>query len=144
MVEVVPFEPQHYEQVMALWQATEGLTLRDADSREGVLAYVRRNPGLSFVARDEGVVVGAVLAGTDGRRGYLQHLAVARACRGRGIGRALAERVIGALSGLGVAKCHLMVRRENEPAKAFWAHLGWTARDDIAVMSHADSRAPNA
>jgi N-acetylglutamate synthase len=144
MVEILPLEPHDYEEVMALWQATEGLTIRDVDSREAVLAYILRNPGLSFVARDEGVVVGAVLAGTDGRRGYLQHLAVARPHRGQGLGRALAERVIEALSGVGVAKCHLMVRRENEPAKAFWEHLGWTARDDISVMSHADPGAANA
>ena len=144
MVEVVPFEPPDYEQVIALWGATEGLTLREVDSREPVLAYIRRNPGLSFVAREESVIVGAVLAGTDGRRGYLQHLAVARPYRGRGIGRTLAERVVEALSSMGVAKCHLMVRRENEAAKAFWEHLGWTVRDDISVMSHADPGVENA
>ena len=143
-VEVLPFQPQDYEQVMALWQATEGITLREADSREAILAYVARNPGLSFVARDGDVLAGAVLAGTDGRRGYLQHLAVAPAYRGRGVGRALAERVIEALGVAGVAKCHIMVRQENEPAKAFWEHLGWTVRDDISVMSHADPRVENA
>lgn len=144
MVEIVPFEPHDYEEVMALWRATEGLTLREVDSRDAILAYVARNPGLSFVARHEGVVVGAVLAGTDGRRGYLQHLAVAQPQRGQGLGRTLAERVIEALSAVGVAKCHLMVRRENELAKAFWEHLGWTARDDVSVMSHADPKAANA
>jgi N-acetylglutamate synthase len=142
-VGVLPFEPQDYEQVMALWQATEGLTLREVDSREAILAYLARNPGLSFVARDGDVLVGAVLAGTDGRRGYLQHLAVGPPYRGRGVGRALAERVVEALSGAGIAKCHLMVRAENEVAKAFWQHLGWTLRDDIMVMSHADPRAEN-
>jgi N-acetylglutamate synthase len=143
-VEVLPFQPQDYEQVMALWQATEGITLREADSREALLAYVARNPGLSFVARDGDVLAGAVLAGTDGRRGYLQHLAVAASYRGRGVGRALAERVVEALSAAGIAKCHLMVRQENERAKAFWQHLGWTVRDDISLMSHADPTAENA
>jgi N-acetylglutamate synthase len=143
-VEVLPFQPQDYEQVMALWQATEGITLREADSREAILAYVARNPGLSFVARNGDVLAGAVLAGTDGRRGYLQHLAVAPSYRGRGVGRALAERVIAALSAAGIAKCHLMVRQENERAKAFWEHLGWMVRDDIAVMSRADPGVENA
>jgi ribosomal protein S18 acetylase RimI-like enzyme len=144
MVEIVTFEPSDYQEVMALWRATEGLTLREVDSREAVVSYLGRNPGLSFVARDQDAVVGAVLAGTDGRRGYLQHLAVALSHRGRGIGRALAERVIEALSLAGVAKCHLMVRRENQPARAFWEHLGWSARDDISVMSHADPGHANA
>jgi ribosomal protein S18 acetylase RimI-like enzyme len=143
-VEVLPFQPQDYEQVMALWQATEGITLREADSREAILAYVARNPGLSFVARDGDVLAGAVLAGTDGRRGYLQHLAVAASYRGRGVGRALAERVVEALSAAGIAKCHLMVRQENERAKRFWEHLGWTMREDISLMSHADPTVENA
>jgi ribosomal protein S18 acetylase RimI-like enzyme len=143
-VEVLPFQPQDYEHVMALWQATEGITLRQADSREAVLAYVARNPGLSFVARDGDVLAGAVLAGTDGRRGYLQHLAVASPYRGRGVGRMLAERVIEALGVAGIAKCHLMVREDNERAKEFWQHLGWTVRDDISVMSHADPTIDNA
>jgi N-acetylglutamate synthase len=143
-VEVLPFQPQDYEQVMALWQATEGITLREADSRDAILAYVARNPGLSFVARDGAVVAGAVLAGTDGRRGYLQHLAVAPSHRGRGVGRALAERVVEALSAAGIAKCHLMVRQETERAKRFWEHLGWTMREDISLMSHADPTAENA
>jgi ribosomal protein S18 acetylase RimI-like enzyme len=143
-VEVRTFDPQDYDEVMALWQATEGITLREVDSREAILAYVARNPGLSFVARDGDIVAGAVLAGTDGRRGYLQHLAVAPPYRGRGVGRVLAEHVIEALSAAGIAKCHLMVRAENAAAKAFWAHLGWTIRDDISVMSHWDPRIENA
>jgi ribosomal protein S18 acetylase RimI-like enzyme len=143
-VEVLPFQPHDYEQVMALWQATEGITLREADAREAILAYVARNPGLSFVARDGDVLAGAVLAGTDGRRGYLQHLAVAPPYRGRGVGRALAERVIEALRVAGISKCHLMVRQENERAKTFWAHLGWTVREDISLMSHAYPTVENA
>ena len=142
-VDVLPFEPGDYEQVMALWRATEGLTLREVDSRDAILAYVGRNPGLSFVARDGDVLAGAVLAGTDGRRGYLQHLAVAPPYRGRGVGRALAERVVEALSAAGIAKCHLMVREGNEAAKAFREHIGWMARDDISVMSHADPGVEN-
>jgi ribosomal protein S18 acetylase RimI-like enzyme len=143
-VEVLPFQAQDYEQVMALWQATEGITLREADAREAILAYLARNPGLSFVARDGDVLAGAVLAGTDGRRGYLQHLAVAPPYRGRGVGRALAERVIEALRVAGISKCHLMVRQENERAKTFWAHLGWTVREDISLMSHAYPTVENA
>jgi predicted N-acetyltransferase YhbS len=62
MIEIVPLEPSDYDAVMALWRATEGLTLRDADSRAGLTRYLERNPGLSFVARAESQIVGAVLA----------------------------------------------------------------------------------
>jgi N-acetylglutamate synthase len=144
MVEIRPFSPSDYDEVMALWQVTEGLTLRDADGRTALLEYLERNQCLSFVARDRGVLVGAVLAGTDGRRGYLQHLAVTGSYRGQGLGRALAHRVLQALHEIGIEKCHLMVRRDNAGAKAFWEHVGWKLRDDIELMSHVDPRAADA
>jgi ribosomal protein S18 acetylase RimI-like enzyme len=144
MIEIVHFLPADYDEVLALWSSTEGLTLREADSREAISRYLARNPGLSFVARDEGALIGAVLTGTDGRRGYLQHLAVARSHRGRGLGRSLAERAVEALRVLGITKCHLMVRQENAQARAFWARLGWNERADIMLMSLADANAANA
>jgi ribosomal protein S18 acetylase RimI-like enzyme len=144
MIEIVQFLPADYDEVRALWSSSEGLTLREADSRDAIERYLARNPCLSFVARDEGQVVGAVLTGTDGRRGYLQHLAVAPSHRGQGLGRALAERAVEALRALGIAKCHLMVRQENAQARAFWAHVGWSERGDITLMSLADPNAANA
>lgn len=144
MFEISQFLPADYDQVMTLWSHTEGLTLRDADSREGIARYLDRNPGLSFVARDMGQVVGAILVGTDGRRGYLQHLAVASSHRGQGLGRALAERSLRALRSQGIEKCHLMVREGNAAARAFWIHLGWCERADVVLMSHSDPKAPNA
>jgi ribosomal protein S18 acetylase RimI-like enzyme len=144
MVEILPFSPSDYDEVMALWQATEGLTLREADSRDAVTRYLAHNPRLSFVARDGGRVVGAVLGGTDGRRGYLQHLAIAPTHRRQGLGRSLADQVLEGLGSLGIAKCHLFVRREHAEAREFWEHSGWTVRDDVTLMSHSDSAATNA
>jgi ribosomal protein S18 acetylase RimI-like enzyme len=65
MVEIRPFHSADYDEVTTLWSHTEGLTLREADSREAIASYLARNPGLSFVAREDGRLVGAVLAGTD-------------------------------------------------------------------------------
>ena len=144
MVEIFPFSPSDYDEVMALWQTTEGLTLREADSREAVTSYLARNPRLSFVARDSGRLIGAVLGGTDGRRGYLQHLAVAPTHRRQGLGSSLAGRVLEELGALGVTKCHLFVRREHPEAREFWERSGWTVRDDVTLMPHSDSDATNA
>lgn len=144
MVEIGQFQPTDYDEVIVLWRATEGLTLREADSRAAITRYLERNPGLSFIARDAGRLVGVVLAGTDGRRGYLQHLAVAPAYRRQGLGRALAQRVIAALGAAGIAKCHLFVRVDNQDARAFWLRLGWTLRDDVTLMSLAAHNAENA
>lgn len=135
-IELREFTPADYDAAIALWAETEGIVLRDVDARGPVLEYLARNRGLSVVALDNGAVVGAVLCGTDGRRGYLQHLAVAGSHRRRGVGRALAERCLAALSERGIDKCHLMVLPANTAARAFWQRLGWRERPDVLIMSH--------
>jgi N-acetylglutamate synthase len=138
-VQLRGFKPSDHPAVLVLWRATPGIVVRDADGYEAVAAYLERNPGMSFVAVSDGAVVGAILCGTDGRRGYLQHLAVLPSHRGRGIGRRLAECAIAALAGAGIDKCHLMVVSGNQSATAFWRHLGWLPRTDIEVMSYTQS-----
>lgn len=80
-------------------------------------------------------IVGAVICGHDGRRGYLHHLAVASSYRHRGLGRALADRCLLALEGIGITKCHLFVRADNPEARAFWERVGWHIRDDTHMLS---------
>jgi len=77
-----------YEGLISLWLDGEGVTLRDADSVEGIEKYLRCNPGLSFLSEESGNIVGTALSGHDGRRGYNQHLAVAANQRESGIGAA--------------------------------------------------------
>jgi len=133
--EIADFTPADYDDALALWQVTEGITLRDADSREGIERYLLRNPGLSFTARDAGGLVGTVLCGHDGRRGYLHHLAVAPSHRRQGLGRRLIDRSLAGLRAIGIEKCHLFVVAENHPARDFWRRLGWVEREDIVTMS---------
>jgi len=122
-------------EALELWTASEGVGLRGADEPEALARYLARNPGLSLAARDGGRMVGAVLCGHDGRRGYLHHLAVAASHRRRGIGRALVERCVDGLRREGIAKCHLMVYHHNAAGQAFWRSIGWHARDDLLLMS---------
>ncbi len=134
-IRILPMTMADYEEAMALWQATEGMGLRPADAPEHVARYLERNPGLSFVAREGGRLVGAVLCGHDGRRGYLQHLAVDRAYRRQGIGRALVAHALDALRNVHINKCHLFVIKGNAPAVGFWKRVGWHVRDDLVTMS---------
>ena len=134
-IEFREFIAADYDAVRDLWRATEGIVLRDVDARAPLVAYLAHNRGLSFVAHQAGIIVGAVLCGTDGRRGYLQHLAVAATHRRRGIGRALAERSFTALGERGIEKCHLMVLPGNMSARQFWTRLGWEERQDVLLMS---------
>jgi len=135
--------PTDYPDVMTLWQHSTGLTLREADSETAIAAYLARNPGLSFVAREQGELLGAILVGTDGRRGYLQHLTVAEAARGRGIGKALLAAAVDALQGVGIGKTHLMVHADNDSAMAFYRHLGWEERGEIRLFSFNTSGREN-
>jgi ribosomal protein S18 acetylase RimI-like enzyme len=125
-----------YAEVYDLWAATEGVGLSSADAPEAIAAYLARNPGMSFVAREaSGALVGAVLCGHDGRRGFLHHLAVRPECRGQGAGRALVERCLAALSAEGIEKCHIFVYRGNQAGRAFWEKLGWDERTTLVIMS---------
>lgn len=123
-----------YDEVYALWSGTEGVGLSESDARDAVASYLARNPGLSFVARIDNKVVGAVLCGHDGRRGYLHHLAVQHQHRRQGIGRTLVDMCLSKLASLEIHKCNIFLFSDNDDAKAFWKHNGWQAIDDLAVM----------
>lgn len=124
-----------YGAVTALWRNTENVGLSDADSAENIAAYLARNPGFSFVARCHGEIVGAVLGGHDGRRGYLHHLAVMPKFRKQGLGRALVEESMARLSEAGIQKSHIFIFDENAAGKEFWSRTGWKLRQNLKVMS---------
>ena len=120
---------------LALWQGLPGIGLRDADSPPALARFLRRNPGLSFVAVAGGELVGVSLAGHDGRRGYLHHVAVRPDCRKRGTGRRLVEACVGALKAEGIEKVNFWVKADNAAGLAFWNRLGGRERTDIVVVS---------
>ena len=132
---LVEFTMKDYQKVIALWESCEGIGLSSADSKEGIKAYLKRNAGMSFVARHKNKIVGAVLCGHDGRRGYLHHLAVHADFRNQGIGRSLVEKCIAALQSFGIQKCHLFIFDSNHDGIRFWEKIGWTPRKDIGVIS---------
>ncbi|GAL02649.1 acetyltransferase [Photobacterium aphoticum] len=119
------------------------MLLRDADSRENIDKYLKRNPHLSFVALDNENIIGAILVGTDGRRGYVQHLAVDSTYRGKGIGAELISTAVKALSKVGIAKTHLFVANENINAQSFYEKLGWFPRDEVRMFSFNASNSVN-
>ena len=120
----------------ALWARTPGIQLRDEDAYAPFCAYLARNPGLSLVTEVDDVVVGSLLAGHDGRRGYLQHLAVDPAYRRRGIATALIAGVLARLAKQGIAKSHVFVLDAAPEALAFWrGRHAWGERRDIRVFS---------
>jgi ribosomal protein S18 acetylase RimI-like enzyme len=131
-----PVLPADHPALIALWQAEPSIRLRSEDAFAPFCAYLSRNPGLSLVAERDGQVVGSLMVGHDGRRGYLQHLLVAPAFRGQGLAKSMLNEALARLRELGVDKSHVFVLNDAEPALAFWAaQPGWQAREDIQVYS---------
>jgi N-acetylglutamate synthase len=146
-MEITELTIKNCEEVLSLWESSEGVGLdKDtdppkgevslkADTKERIGIYLQRNPGLSFAAFEKGKLIGAVLCGHDGRRGYLHHLTVAEAHRNKGIGNALVDKVISKLRMLGIRKCNIFVFANNPGGQAFWKRNGWVERTDLKVMS---------
>ena len=145
MIHVRPMVGEDILAALALWQGLEGIGLRTADNPPALARYLRRNPGTSHVAvTDAGEVVGVGLAGHDGRRGLLHHVAVSPARQRSGLGRQLVKACLAALKAQGIEKCLLMVKPENTAGRAFWKNMGWTERGDILPMSIVTGDDPNA
>ena len=134
-ITVAEFTIDAYEQVYGLWENCDGIGLSSADSQPSIQRYLERNPGLSLLAYDGQTVVGTILCGHDGRRGYIHHLAVQAEYRRQGIGRLLVDKSLKALEASGIKKCHLFIFHDNTSGIQFWESIGWTYRQDIGVIS---------
>ena len=125
-----------YEKVYQLWSNTNGMGMRSLDdSKEGISKFLLRNPTSNFVAVINGEIVGIILCGHDGRRGYIYHTAVKSNYRGHGIGKLLLEAVYYALEKEGIAKSGLVVFKTNEIGNQFWKSQGWEERTDLNYYS---------
>lgn len=125
-----------YQEVYSLWLRTPGMGLNNVDdSREGIEKYLRRNPGTCFVAEDDGKLIGVIMAGHDGRRGFIYHTTVDADYRRQGLGRRLVEHVLKALEAEGINKVALVAFGRNELGNAFWEQAGFTAREDLVYRN---------
>ncbi len=95
--------------------------MRNADSRDSTEKYLAYNPDLSFVAEMERSVVGCVMSGHNGRRGYLQHLVVLLSFQRKGIANELVEQCLAKLQALGILKTHINVFKTNKLAQSYWS-----------------------
>ena len=121
-----------YEEVYKLWKKIHGFGIRSIDdSREGIERFIKRNPATSSVAEMDGKIVGSILCGHDGRRGYIYHTAVLPSYRNQGIAGRLVDAAMGALEEEGIHKVALVVFKKNDIGNGFWEHIGFTDRDDL-------------
>ena len=121
-----------YEQVYELWMSCAGMGLNNLDdSKEGIVKFLKRNPDTCFVADVENVIVGAILVGNDGRRGYIYHTAVNPQYRNQGIAKNLVDTAMTALQKIGINKAALVVFDRNDIGNDFWEKMGFTVRNDL-------------
>ena len=77
---------EDYPQLIELWKSTSNMGLRSLDdSEDGILLFLNRNPKTNFVAFENGKLIGNILCGHDGRRGYIYHTVVLPEFRRQGI-----------------------------------------------------------
>lgn len=125
-----------YKEVYQLWMSCAGMGLNNLDdSQEGIIKFLKRNPDTCFVAILHNKIVGAILTGSDGRRGYIYHTAVSPEYRKKGIGNELVEQSLNALEQIGIHKTALVVFRDNESGNKFWEKLGFTTREDLVYRN---------
>lgn len=121
-----------YDEVSLLWNSINGMGLRSLDdSREGIERYLKRNPSTGFVAADDSKIVGCIMCGHDGRRGYIYHTCVLPQYRGQGIASRLVQLACEALKAENINKCALVCFTSNELGNAFWKSSGWEQRTDL-------------
>lgn len=127
-----------YEALFVMWKNTPNMGLRSLDdSKEGISSFLKRNPYTNFVAYEDDKLVGAILSGHDGRRGYIYHTVVLPEYRGRGIASGLVDAAVEALQKEGITRVCLNVMETNEQGKKFWLSKGWEKKDFLGFYSKA-------
>lgn len=125
----------HHAELIAFWKTCEGICVSASDQADKFQQYLERNPLSNFLARHEGVIVGTSLAGHDGRRGTLRHVAVDKRYRGKGLGNLLIERCLSSLAAEGIERNYVIVLADNRAGLDFWSHNGWERLDDCRLFA---------
>src|SRR4029077_9353149 len=128
-MEIREFRIEDYDAAVELWKRVEGLDVAEGDDRENIKRFLKQNAGLSRVATDGSTIVGAVLCGHDGRRGYIYHLAVDPKYQGRGVGKRLVTECLEGLRRTGLERATIMVADDNPRGREFWKRCGWEEID---------------
>lgn len=111
---------------LALWTSIPVLAINsEFDTVQRITRFLERNPGLSSAAFEGDRMVGALMCGQDGRRGFFYHMGVDEFYRERGIARRMVDTSLEALRSQGIDSCFLFTYDRNVPAQQFWKAMGF-------------------
>jgi ribosomal protein S18 acetylase RimI-like enzyme len=132
LVRTRPFQAGDRDALIALWDACDLLRPwndpnRDVDRKLG------QDPEGLIVLEVDSVLVGAVMVGYDGHRGWINYLAVQADWRRRGYGERLVHSAESYLHALGCPKVNLQIRRSNDGVVAFYEQLGYSVDDAVSM-----------
>ena len=132
-MEIRPYESSDFDGVRALWQAAfpdDPVWNRAENAIPAKLAFQSE---LLLVAVEAQNIVGSVMAGYDGHRGWLYSVAVCESARRGGLGTALVREAEQALYALGCRKVNLQVRTTNKSVVRFYESLGYAVEDRVSL-----------
>ena len=127
-----PYQSEDQEAVITLWKDCR-LVVPQNDPVADIETKTRFQPDLFLIARSRGRLVGTVMAGYEGHRGWINYLAVAPDLRRRGIGRKMMQAAEKRLRAVGCPKINLQVRRSNTAVIRFYRSIGF-AEDDVISL----------
>lgn len=132
--EIVPFDNlTHREKVISLWREVFGYETAHNSPDLVIDQKVDFNDGLFFVAAGSGDVLGTVMAGFDGHRGWIYSLAVLPPHRNKGLGSALLSFAEKRLLQRGCVKINLQILEDNESVEAFYISNGYSTERRISM-----------
>lgn len=133
MIAIQPYAVAQFAEVDALWRTVFPDDPPHSHAAVAIPQKLAVQRDLLLVAQEAGHVLGTIMAGYDGHRGWLYKLAVHPRARGCGIARALTHAAEQGLAELGCTKVNLQVRDTNPDAAAFWAHMGYAVEPRISM-----------
>lgn len=123
--------------VQLLWKEV-GFNPSFSDTIPELKKMLKHNPNLCLVlelSNGERKLIGAVLGGFDGRRGWIHHLAINHLYQNRGIGTIVMNELTKRFEKIGVVKLKLEILVINKKVIEFYKRLGWDLRKDLTTMS---------
>ncbi|MCE7734788.1 MAG: GNAT family N-acetyltransferase [Candidatus Heimdallarchaeota archaeon] len=128
------YKPDDYQIVKQLW-IDSGLLLSISDKKDEIQILADHQGNKFYIIEKDNLIIGTLICTFDGRRGYIQHVAVNPSEQNKGIGKLIMDHAMKYYTDIRVVKVHLMVERSNKNVITFYEKLGWKIRDDLFLMT---------